>query len=62
MIYATIDKKLLSMILVIIDKAQINIKSSRTEYSQMESGLVAIITINANTKIMYKIFVASLNE
>ena len=62
MIYATIDKKSLSMILVIIDKAQINIKSSRTEYSQMESGLVAIITINANTKIMYKIFVASLNE
>jgi len=62
MIYATIDKKSLSMILVIIDKAQINIKSSRTEYSQMESGLVAIITINANTKIMYKNFVASLNE
>ncbi len=62
MIYATIDKKSLSMILVIIDKAQINIKSSRTEYSQMESGLVAIITINANTKIMYKTFVASLNE
>lgn len=62
MIYATIDKKSLSMILVIIDKAQINIKSSRTEYSQMESGLVAIITINANTKIMYKIFVTSLNE